>query len=403
MTRALRISIVGAGLGGLTAAIALRAKGFEATVFEQARELAEIGAGVQLGPNAIKVYRALGLEDEVRAIGFEPNRHVMRSWKSGRVLYATPMKSVFDARFGAGYYQLHRSDLHSVLRRSLPDRAIRLGARCTGARTDGTRAVLSLADGTEVESDLVVGADGIHSAVRAGVFGAQAPRFTGNICWRGLVPAEALPDGMIEPDSTVWLGPHGHVVHYFVRGGKLVNFVACFEADDWREESWTVEGDPDELLDAYAGWNPRLLGLLERSERCYKWALYDRDPLPRWTDGRITLVGDSAHAMLPYLAQGACMAIEDACVLALVLSESPDAVETALKTYEALRAPRVSRVQLAARARAQVNHLASPMTRFRRDVGYRLRKLIKPKQTGYRIEWVYGYDATAAMEPGPAG
>lgn len=390
----IRISIVGAGLGGLTAAIALRQRGCDVTVYEQSDEIGEIGAGIQLGPNAIKVFRALGLEHQVAEIGYEPEKHVMRSWKNGRTLYATPMKGIFEQQFGAKYYQVHRADLHAALRRALPERCIALGSQCQTVRTEGSCAILTLSDGREIESDVIVGADGIHSAVRASLFGPESPHFTGNICWRGIVPIESMPPGSIEPNSTVWLGPHGHVVHYFVRGGQLVNYVASIEADDWRGESWYLEGDPSELLHAYEGWDPRLCELLAKTEKCYKWALFDRDPLEKWTVGRVTLLGDSAHAMLPYLAQGACMAIEDGYILAALLAGAPNTIEEALQEYEAVRLPRTTRVQLTARARANINHLSSPWAQFRRNLGYAVRKLLSPTQTGYQIEWVYGYDAS---------
>jgi salicylate hydroxylase len=221
------------------------------------------------------------------------------------------------------------------------------------------------------------------------------------MCWRGTVPAAALPPGLIAKDVNVWLGPRGHVVHYYVRAGELVNFVAITESDAWRGESWSTPADKSELLATYAGWHDSLLQLFARCERVNKWALYDRDPLPRWTDGRITLMGDAAHPMLPYLAQGACMAVEDGYALARLLA-AEDA-PAALKAYEAMRLPRASRVQLGARARAPVNHASSPLARLARDFRYAWRRAFDRQGTSYQIDWVYAYDVTAAAgEPVPS-
>ena len=288
MSKVQKVAVVGAGLGGLNAAIALRQRGFDVTVYEQADRLGEIGAGIQLSPNASRVLIALGLDKAFEAIAFEPERHVVRNWKSGHIVSATQMRGVFRSQYGAGYFGAHRADLHAVLQRAVPAECIRLNARCTGVSQRADRAVLAFADGSTAEADVVIGADGIRSAVRASLFGPDKPRFTGHICWRGLVPASALPKGLIEPDMTAWFGPNGTVVHYYVRRGELVNWIAHFEAD-WREESWTVESDWREAAQAYAGWHPTLGELFSRTERCYKWALYDRDPLARWTQGRVTL------------------------------------------------------------------------------------------------------------------
>ena len=390
-----RIAIVGAGIGGLTAAIAMLRRGLDVTVFEQAPALGEIGAGVQLGPNALKVLGALGLDGAVIERAVEPGAHVLRSWKNGETLFSTPIRGVFQEKFGAGYYQIHRADLHAILARAVPADHIRLNARAVSVRNEADRAVLRFADGNEADFDAVIGADGIHSVIRASLLGPESPRFTGNICWRGIARTEALPPGHIARDVNVWLGPHGHIVHYYVRGGALVNFVAIYEADDWRQESWSASGDKAELLKTYAGWNESLLTLFERTEQLNKWALYDRNPLPRWTDGRITLLGDAAHPMLPYLAQGACMAIEDGFALARWLSQ-PGGVGAALKGYEAMRLPRASQVQLGARARAKVNHLSSPLARIVRDVSYAWRRVFDRESTSYKIDWVYAYDVTAA-------
>lgn len=390
-----QIAIVGAGIGGLTAAIAMLRRGLDVTVFEQAPALGEIGAGVQLGPNALKALGALGLDGEVIERAVEPGAHVLRGWKNGETLFSTPIRGVFQEKFGAGYYQIHRADLHAILTRAVPVEHIRLNARAVSVRNDADRAVLRFADGNEADFDAVIGADGIHSVIRATLLGPESPRFTGNICWRGIVRTEALPPGHIARDVNVWLGPHGHIVHYYVRGGALVNFVAIYEADDWRQKSWSATGDKAELLKTYAGWNESLLTLFERTEQLNKWALYDRNPLPRWTEGRITLLGDAAHPMLPYLAQGACMAIEDGFALARWLSQ-PGGVGAALKGYEAMRLPRTSQVQLGARARAKVNHLSSPFARIARDISYAWRRVFDRESTSYKIDWVYAYDVTAA-------
>ncbi len=217
--RNLHVAVVGAGLGGLTAAAALHRRGIEVTVLEQAPQLGEIGAGVQLAPNAMKVLRALGIEQHAAEIGFEPGAHVVRNWKTSEVLAYTPYKGVLEQVFGAAYYGYHRADLHELLRRAVPPDAVRLSARCVGVREADGQAVVLLADGSEVRADAVIGADGIHSAVRGSLFGAEAPRFTGNACWRGITPAAALAPGLIDPDMTVWFGPGGSVVHYYIRGG----------------------------------------------------------------------------------------------------------------------------------------------------------------------------------------
>jgi salicylate hydroxylase len=405
MADPLRVAVVGAGLGGLTAAAALQRRGLDVTVYEQAPALGEIGAGVQLGPNAMKAMRALGLERDVIAAAVEPGSHTLRSWRSGRTLYRTPMKGTFESRFGAGYYQIHRADLHQILARAVDAARVRLNAKCVAVRNDADRAVLTLAGGNAAECDIIVGADGIHSVVRESILGRETPHFTGNVCWRGVVPTAALPPGLIAKDVNVWLGPHGHVVHYYVRGGEMVNFVAIYEADTWRGESWSTLADRSELLAIYAGWHANLLELFGACERVNKWALYDRDPLPRWSEGRITLLGDAAHPMLPYLAQGACMAVEDGYLLADLLAapEAARAPAEALQTYQAMRLPRASRVQLGARARATVNHASTPLARLARDLRYAWRRRFDRKGTSYGIEWVYDYDVTrAASEPARA-
>ena len=396
MAKVRKAVIVGAGLGGLAAAIALRARGIEVEVFEQAANLGEVGAGVQLSPNAMKALRAMGVEQDVLADAFEPQRHVVRSWDSGREVSATQMKGVYAQQFGAGYYGFHRADLHAALLKSVPLACIRLDAHCTGVQSRGGTAVLRLADGSEHEADVLVGADGIHSAVRESLFGPESPRFTGVICWRGLVPAESLSGGLIAPDMTAWFGPKSTIVTYYVRGGRVVNWAAFCEADDWREESWRIAVDHGEVIRTYAQWHPSIRTLVEKTDRLYKWALHDRDPLKAWSRGPVTLLGDAAHPMLPYLAQGACMAIEDGYVLAQQLNRSDLTVEEALLAYQKERLPRTARVQKTSRERARVNQLTSPLARLRRDLTYAWNKFRHPERHTYQIEWIYGHDVTAS-------
>ena len=397
--RRLKVAVVGAGIGGLTAALALRQQGCEVMVVEQASQLGEVGAGVQLSPNALKVMRALELEPMLRAVACEPEAFIGRDAISGRRLYRTAIKGLYERLYGAGYFHIHRADLHRALAESMPDDLLRLDRKCVGVeQSDGGAAVL-FANGAALEADVVIGADGIHSRVRHSIFGADAPRFTGNICWRGMVPVEALPKNHVELASSNWLGPKGHVVHYYVRGGSLVNYVAVYETDSWSEESWTTASSVPELLQTYAGWNEELLTTLSATEQCFKWALYDRDPLPTWTDGRITLLGDAAHPMLPFLAQGAAMAIEDGYTIGKLLGAAgagQNALAATLAEYERLRIGRTSRVQLGARSRGTTMHLRSPLARLRRDAGFFLQGLRSPEATTHRAEWIYGHDVTTA-------
>ena len=290
--------------------------------------------------------------------------------------------------------------MQKLLSEFVPERSLRLSARCVGVISGSNVAMAKFADGSEIEADVVVGADGIHSAVRTSLFGTEHPHFTGFMCWRGLVDPARLPPRLVDPDQTAWWGPHGHVVHYYVRRGELLNWVAHIETDSWTEESWSTEGDMVELMATYRHWNKQLREIFEATERCYKWALYDRDPLTSWGRDRVTLLGNSAHAMLPYLAQGAGQSIEDACVLAALLERFSEDPKAALERYQALRLPRTSRIQLGARERGRLNHLSSPWARLWRDAGITLRRWGGGGKALQDIAWIYGYDA--ARPPGDA-
>ena len=260
MTRTPRIAIVGGGVGGLAAALALERQRAEIVICEQSPALNEIGTGLNLSPNALMAFRALGVEDAVIARGSESDFMVIRNWKSGRII-SRMRRGAFRQQFGAPNLTVHRADLLDVLRRALKTVDLRLGARCIAVEAYDRGAVARLADGGEIEADIIVGADGIHSVVRESVFGPDAPRFTGCICWRGMATASAVPRDIAIAEGAMWMGPHGHVVHYPVRRGELINIVAHFDSDSWTEESWTRECDVSELMTSYAGWHPDLLSL----------------------------------------------------------------------------------------------------------------------------------------------
>jgi salicylate hydroxylase len=335
--------------------------------------------------------RVLGVEDAVIALGSESDFLIIRSWKSGRVI-SRMRRGSFREQFGAPNLTVHRADLLDVLRGALKTVDFRLGARCIAVEECDRGGVVRFGDGTEIEADIIVGADGIHSVVRNSLFGPDAPRFTGCICWRGMATASAVPRDIAIAEGVMWMGPHGHVVHYPVRRGELINIVAHFDSDSWTEESWTRECDVSELTTTYVGWHPDLLRLYPYSARWYKWALYDRDPAERWSKGRVTLLGDSAHAMLPYLGQGAAMAIEDACVLSAAIARYADDLDKALLAYERVRVPRARAAVLGSRERARENHLASPWARLKRDVKFALRERFGRDKTVFQTAWLYGYD-----------
>ena len=277
-----RVAIIGGGIGGLTAACALSRRGIEVTVHEAAPELREIGAGVALGPNAMKVLRALELEDPVRAVAGRSRWQVTRNGRTGRVISRASHAEQLSS-FGAASATVHRSDLLEVLAAALPSGIAQLGARCISVVRDGDLAVARFENGGAVEADAIVGADGIHSRVRESLFGSDAPRFTGKICYRSVVPVAAVPGEAPPNDSAQWLGPHGTIVVYPLRRDELINVVCHYDDEGYEHESWVTECDRDEVLARYGNWHESLLRIFAAGERWYKWALYDREPIPRWT------------------------------------------------------------------------------------------------------------------------
>ena len=394
MNRKLRIGVIGGGIGGAALLASLQQRGMDAHLFERTAVLREVGAGVQMSPNAVKVLLALGLEQPLQRFGYTPDAVIGRHWRSGRESFRTPLSPDCRRFFGTDYYHLHRADLLAMLVGLLDTRRVTMNARCVAVSNHGKTAIARFADGEDFEADVIVGADGVHSVVRDHLFGAEAPLFTGNICWRAVIPAVNHPE-FISPVSEVWQGPNGHVVTYAISGGKALNIVAVSETEHWVEESWHVPSSREELLRAFTGWHPEVIRKLSSAENIFKWGLFDRDPMDHWSVGHITLLGDAAHPMLPFLAQGAAMALEDSCILADLLAAPGLDTQEALRQYDAERIPRTGRIQLSARARGKRFHLPSPWQQFKRDFGCKLKTMLNPQTAVLDTKWLFSYDATA--------
>jgi salicylate hydroxylase len=395
-----RIAIVGGGIGGLATAAFLRRRGLAATVYEQAARLTEIGAGLVVAPNLARLLRRLGVLDDLRAravrldTGWE-----FRRWADGTVLSAENLLEACERLYGEQTYTAHRADLLRVLQSRVPAQSIRLGAKVTGLDTAGGAPRLRFADGQSAAADIVIGADGIHSTVRNVLFGVSPATYSGLCAFRALVPAGRAPELARGPVQTLWLGPGHHLVHYPVSGGELVNLVAFAPAGDYTTESWTATATVEEFLAEFDGWDPRLTALIHAAGTPGRWALLDRAPLARWSDGGVTLLGDAAHPMFPFFGQGAAQAIEDAAVLARCLADGRDDPGTALKRYEALRIPRTTRLQSASHGRAHVNHLPDGPEQRERDAAFAQQDPLVANG------WIYSYDpdtlaAGSAAAPG---
>ena len=355
------IGVVGGGIGGLTAALCLARAGHNVQVFEQTDESVATGAGIQVSPNAARVLHHLGLQDALMTKGFLPKATQMRSWRSGRVISETTLGDVALERYGAPYYHIHRADLMDMLVSAVsaePTIRLNVSSKITNFSQDAT-GVRLVAREHEHQVDLLIGADGIHSSVRACLWGDQQADFTGNVAWRMLVPVNRLPEGLIAPNATVWWGPGKHFVHYLVKGGDYVNCVCVVEKAEWQAESWVAAGSMSELQADFAGWHDTIQQLLDQTDdgTLFKWGLFDRAPMRTWGIDRVSLLGDACHPTLPFMAQGAAMAIEDAAVLANCFSNGADVV-AALRRYEDLRKARTAGVQRGSRRNATVFHLS---------------------------------------------
>jgi salicylate hydroxylase len=393
MSRTLRVGVIGGGIGGVALTGALAQQGIDVKLFERASAFGDVGAGIQMTPNAVKVLQALGLGRELADVAFLPQAIVGRNWETARENFRTPLAGVCEDIYGAPFYHVHRADLHRILTSLVPADAAHLSTSCVDVRQEDDKAVAVFEDGSEFEADLIVGADGVRSVVRSMLFGEEAPRFTGNMCFRAVVPFDSMPD-FVSPDSSFWLGPNAHVVTYYVRCGEAVNIVAVAETENWVEESWNAKSSREELLATFEGWHPNLQRLFERADSVFKWGLFDRDPMHTWSRGNVTLLGDACHPMLPFLSQGAAMAIEDGFVLARSLAAHGKDIAGALRDYEGERLPRTTRVQLESRERGKTYHLPSAFAQRKRDLIYKFKSYLNPQASGIQANWVYAYNAT---------
>ncbi|MCX4598119.1 FAD-dependent monooxygenase [Streptomyces sp. NBC_01549] len=387
-----RIAIIGGGIGGLAACAFLRRAGLTATVYEQAPALAEVGAGLVVAPNAVRLLRRLDVMERFlrRAVPLDWGWE-FRRWADGGVLSVEKLSGVCERLYGERTYAVHRADLLGAVRSAVPHEGIRLGARCTSVEPRPDGALLRFADGSQVEADVVIGADGVHSVVRGAVAEPAPPEYSGICAFRTVVPAHAAPEFALRPAQTLWLGPGRHFVHYPIADGSAVNIVAFAPAGDFTDESWSATATIEEFHAEFAGWDPRVTDLITSGGVPGRWALLDRTPLRHWSRGRITLLGDAAHPMFPFFAQGAAQSIEDAAVLARCLAASADDPEQALKRYESARIERTTRLQQVSRARRDINHLPDGPDQQARDAA------LAAADPLVSNGWIYGYDAEEAL------
>lgn len=368
------VAIIGAGIAGLSAAATLQKIGIKADIYEQASAFARIGAGIQMNPNAMMVLRGLGLEQHVRDIGFAPAVGYNRVWDTGEITYLHPMGEEIEQRFGAPDISLHRADLHAALASLTAPEAIHFNKKLIGIDRIGAGFRLAFADLTYIDADAVIGADGVHSCVLEILFGSGEPRFTGQVAYRAILPTQLL--GTPIDDRVKWWGPDRHIVSYKVNPRRdQTYFIASTPEPDFKIESWSAVGNLEQLRAAFTGFHPKARIILDACPDVRKWALVERDPLPRWSDDRIVLIGDACHPMLPYMAQGAGSSLEDAVVLARCLhGKDIDGFADAFRRFERNRKPRTSRIQLGTRQNTWM-------------------------RTAPDMTWLYGYDAwTAPLE-----
>jgi salicylate hydroxylase len=397
----MHVVVAGAGIAGMTAAIALRQKGVEVTVLEQAPALKEIGAGIQLAANGSLVLRKLGLEDAVAQKCVVPQSFEMRDISDGKLLYVSPLGDAGTRRWGAPLYNIHRADLIDILAKAVPQGVLRLGAQCLRFEQDADGVTIELTSGERLRCDALIGADGIHSVVREQLRGKEQAQFANILMWRALIPADRLRSIDLEEKGNYWFGPGRSLITYWVRPNNLYSILASVPAAEVKRESWTESGDIEELQRSFRDIEPRARKMMEQIDTAFITGMYYRDPIDRWTYGRVTLMGDAAHPMVPFLAQGAGQGIEDAWTLATVLSQRGDGnIAAALKEYEQRRLPRTTRVQSAARAMVKLTHETEPDRIRARNGRWKGMQHIDP-MTETTWDFVWGYDVLKAVTQSP--
>jgi salicylate hydroxylase len=393
-TRATRCIILGAGIAGTVAALALLRHGFDVVLLEQVAEKREVGAGIQLSSNAVKVLQALGLEQAIAPRSIAAGGQTFRELRTGEQLLHLPLGEDASQRYGAGFYQAHRADVLDVLAAALPEGVLRAKSRGVAFDQDENGVAVTLESGEVVTGDALVGADGIHSSVRNHLFGMEDPAFTNVLMWRAIIPRERVEHLGLDPIFHGWTGEGRAAICYWIRDGELLNFVGMVPATEVQRESWSQSGDVSDLRKSYAGSDAVLQEIINAIDSAFITGLFYRDPLPRWSEGRITLMGDAAHAMVPYLAQGACQAIEDAWTLAESLAGEAD-IAKALRDYEQRRRPRTTKVQIASRGMAKAMHESDPIQIAARNGRWNGLASIDPLfQTVWG--WVYDHDPVVA-------
>ena len=385
----LNIAVIGAGIGGLAAALCLEKKGFKITIFEKSDLTGELGAGIQLSPNPLKILFNLGIEHSLRYHAFMPEFISIRDWEKGRLIMETPLNPESQQSYGYPYLHIHRADLINVMLGSIKDKSLislRTMSEVLEVNEMASKCIVTLKTGSKQSFDLVIGADGINSQVAFNLDSEVKPKYSGNVAWRALVPRSNLSDDLIHENASLWLGPRKHFVHYKVRKGDLVNCIGISESYGWRKESWIEKADIEEFKVEFNGWDPRLRKLIESVDQTtvYKWALYRRPMIKKWHTDRQVLLGDSCHAILPFLAQGAALAIEDAAVLANCLSEEQD-IKNAFSSYQRLRERRVSWVQFMSNANAHSFHCSEQLAP--------LRNFLLKRFSGPALDRLYRYEA----------
>ena len=383
-----KVLIAGAGIGGLTAASCLMKAGYAVEVYEQAPKLGEIGAGIQLSANAMHVLNHLGLGDAVGKLSVRPAAYVFRLHDTGEVIGQFPLAEEHERLNGAPYNQLHRGDLHDLLAakaRDFDSKVVRLKRRAVGFEESSSGVKVFFADGSKAAGDLLIGADGVKSAVRAQIAGADQASYTGDAAWRLTLPSNRVPEDFMGRVMSVWMGPGAHVVCYYLRDGALLKFVGLVETDEVSEESWTAKFPWERLKADFVGWHEDIQTVIEKADKdaCYRWSLFYRPPIKQWSTRRATLLGDAVHATLPYLAQGAAMAIEDSAVLTRAL-QSTDSVADALRLYERNRIERTSRIVAGSSANRTLFHM--------RDQEELRRAFAGREEGAARNAWLYSYN-----------